>query len=142
MKTMKNLEDMKLMNDLEVKLDQLKAEYAKEKSLKMGWEIGKVKDKINTLKMKNVDVGDGITVICDYPLIGRDIYTVIKRTKTTITLQQDRVVWVHIPYWNHESTADYIRDKNGAIVTYKWSKKHNCWEHDYWRPSMILGRHI
>jgi len=118
-------------NVIEEHLKRLKAEIAKE-------------------QRREVEVGDGVTV-CLYT--DREAYTVIKRTKYTITIQRDKVI--HSPNFKPEFEAggfcahctnqddqvyDYERDEQGSIEVCHWSEKLGCF---VWKgcAKVINGRH-
>lgn len=103
-------------------------------------EADKLRDKINDLRndiaieeRREVEVGDGVTLRY---FTDCEAYTVIKRTKATITIQRDKATLdpnfkpkfipggfvAHCTNQN-EQTYTYERDPNGTIKTAHWSEK-------------------
>lgn len=98
----------------------------------------------------NVKVGDGVTVRL---WSDRHAATVIKVTKCSITVQQDKATldpnfkpeWIVGGFAGHctnqdEQTYTYERDPNGSIYTFRWSKKYGT----YGTPGnlrLMKGRH-
>lgn len=158
----------------EMKLSQLKAEYAKEderlnvyckeyfndaklpeetfsKISSLEKEIRQVEKELSQLRLKNIEVGDGITINL---YSDSNAYTVIKRTKSTITIQRDKVVlkpefkpefieggFSHICTNQNDQDYDYERDEDGRILTLRWSDKYNTWSTGNHGSSVSLGRH-
>ena len=98
---------------------------------------------------ENAKVGDGATV-CYYS--DRDAYTIVKRTKETLTLQRDKAVLsdefhpVFVPGGfagtvinQHEQRYTYEPDPDGSTVTAHWSEKKVGY---YWHGIRVIpGRH-
>lgn len=107
-----------------------------------------LKEKIAIEQRREVEVGDGVTV-CFYT--DREAYTVIKRTKRTITIQRDKAtlstdfkpvfeIGGFCAYCtnNNDQKYTYERDENGSIITCRWSEKNGCFMHGHCR--IINGR--
>lgn len=95
-------------------------------------------------------VGDGAT-ICLWS--DNHACTIIKKTKTTITVQRDKATldpnfkpefiiggFAGHCTNQHEQTYTYERDENGSIETFHWSKKYNSYGIPS-NPRLIKGRH-
>ena len=87
---------------------------------------------------REIEVGDGVTE-CLYS--DRHAYTVIARTRTTLTIQKDKATldpdfkpeWVVGGFAGHctnqeEQTWSYEHDPEGAIVKCRWSEKRGRWQ--------------
>lgn len=98
---------------------------------------------------QGLEVGDGVTV---HLYSDAEAYTIIKRTKNSLTLQRDKVTLKKgckpdfIPGGfgahctnNEDLEYDYERDPNGSIITVRWSKKHGCFR--YLNKTVTAGRH-
>lgn len=85
-----------------------------------------------------VEIGDGVTI---HYHSDAHAGTVIKKTKTTITVQQDKATidpnfkpeFITGGFAGHctnqnEQTYTYERNPNGAITTYRWSNKYNRYQ--------------
>lgn len=167
---MKNLE----VKTAEMKLNQLKAEYAKEderlnvycnehfndvklpegtfdKISSLEKEIRQTEKELSQLKLKNIEVGDGITINL---YSDSNAYTVIKRTKSTITIQRDKATlkpefkpefvrggFSCICTNQNDQDYDYEKNENGRIITLRWSNKYNTWSTGNYGSNVSLGRH-
>lgn len=159
---------------VEMKLNQLKTEYAKEderlnayckehfndtklpegtfnKISSLEKEIRQTEKELNQLRLKNIEIGEGITVNL---YSDSHAYTVIKRTKSTITIQRDKATlkpeskpefieggFSCICTNQNDQDYDYERDENGRILTLRWSNKYNTWSTGNHGSSVSLGRH-
>lgn len=90
------------------------------------------------IKRYNVQVGDGVT-ICYYT--DREAGTIIKRTKNTITYQQDKAIRIDDNGMNDCQEYRYERDPNGKIEVYHWSNKYGCFRNSKNHLYVIYGRH-
>lgn len=83
-------------------------------------------------------IGDGATIRL---WSDRHACTIIKMTRCTITVQQDKATldpnfkpeWIEGGFAGHctnqdEQSYTYERDPNGRIKTFRWSKKNNCYQ--------------
>jgi len=142
---------MKNSEILQEQYDKLKAEYeaaGKDRSPKEGISyyklygnvlhkhLEKLKAAIEKERRREVEVGDGVTV-CLYT--DKNAYTVVKRTKCTITIQRDKATLspnfkpefdiggfcAHCTN-NNEQTYEYERDESGDVETCHWSEKLGC----------------
>lgn len=99
----------------------------------------------------NAKVGDGVTMN-----LYSDAHagTIIKVTKTTVTVQQDRATLN--PDWKPEitpggfaghctnqdsQTYTYERDENGRTVTFRWSSKYDQYRNNPAGMTLTRGRH-
>ena len=100
---------------------------------KIDRRIKELKIVIKIEERREVKVGDGVTV-CYYS--DCKAYTVIKRTKATITIQRDKATldpsfkpeFIAGGFVGHcvnqsEQTYTYERDENGTIQTARWSER-------------------
>jgi hypothetical protein len=71
----------------------------------------------------NVKVGDGVTI---YLYSDSHAATVIKRTKYSITIQQDRAIRIDNNGMSESQEYRYERNPKGEITTYRWSNKYGC----------------
>ena len=90
------------------------------------------------IKRYNVQVGDGVT-ICYYT--DREAGTIIKRTKNTITYQQDKAIRTDNNGMSDCQEYRYERDPNGKIEVYHWSHKYGCFRNSKNHLYVINGRH-
>jgi hypothetical protein len=90
------------------------------------------------IKRYNVNVGDGVT-ICYYT--DREAGTIIKRTKNTITYQQDKAIRTDNNGMSDCQEYRYERDPNGKIEVYHWSNKYGCFRNSKNHLYVINGRH-
>lgn len=90
------------------------------------------------IKRYNVQVGDGIT-ICYYT--DREAGTIIKRTKNTITYQQDKAIRIDDNGMSDCQEYRYERDPNGKVEVYHWSHKYGCFRNSKNHLYVINGRH-
>lgn len=90
------------------------------------------------IKRYNVQVGDGVT-ICYYT--DREAGTIIKKTKNTITYQQDRAIRIDNNGMSDCQEYRYERDSNGKIEVYHWSNKYGCFRNSKNHLYVINGRH-
>lgn len=90
------------------------------------------------IKRYNVQVGDGVT-ICYYT--DREAGTIIKRTKNTITYQQDKAIRTDNNGMSDFQEYRYERDPNGKIEVYHWSHKYGCFRNSKNHLYVINGRH-
>jgi hypothetical protein len=90
------------------------------------------------IKRYNVNVGDGVT-ICYYT--DREAGTIIKRTKNTITYQQDKAIRIDNNGMSDSQEYRYERDSNGKIEVYHWSSKYGCFRNSKNHLYVINGRH-
>ena len=90
------------------------------------------------IKRYNVQVGDGVT-ICYYT--DREAGTIIKRTKNTITYQQDKAIRIDDNGMSDCQEYRYERDPNGKIEVYHWSSKYGCFRNSKSHLYVINGRH-
>ena len=90
------------------------------------------------IKRYNVNVGDGVT-ICYYT--DREAGTIIKRTKNTITYQQDKAIRIDNNGMSDCQEYRYERDPNGKIEVYHWSNKYGCFRNSQNHLYVINGRH-
>ena len=104
----------------------------------------------NMLTPATIKVGDGVTV---WLWSDRHAATVIKVTKSSVTVQQDKAIldpnfkpeWIPGGFAGHcvnqdEQTYTYERDPNGRIYTFRWSNKYG----QYGQPGDLTlgkGRH-
>lgn len=144
---MTTLETLKKeLNEAEARHDELFDIHQAEIKSGKAWEQmdfsedHKIDDRINELKRvikieerREVKVGDGVTVRY---YSDSEAYTVIKRTKSTITIQRDKATldpnfkpeFIAGGFAGHcvnqnEQTYTYERDENGTIQTARWSEK-------------------
>lgn len=107
------------------------------------WCIEKAYEKAEDFNAKRlspvtVKVGDGVTI---HLYSDAHAGTVIKKTKTTITVQQDKatidpnfkpefIVGGFAGHCTnqHEQTYTYERNPNGNVTVYRWSKKYNRYQ--------------
>lgn len=116
------------------------AEYAKwwanegfKKEDEVDEQMTELFDRLATLKLKCVKVGDGITLRTH---TDQEAYTIIKRTEKTITIQRDKATIISGKGSNLAQEWIYERNPNGRILTLRWS---DTW--DNWRDEKtILGR--
>lgn len=86
------------------------------------------------------NVGDGVTI---HLWSDAHAATIIKKTKTTITVQHDKATldpnfkpeFVAGGFAGHctnnnDQTYTYERNENGTIETFRWSKKNNRYQND------------
>lgn len=98
---------------------------------------------------ENVEVGDGMT-LCLWS--DRHAYTVIKKTKTTVTLRRCKATlnpnwkpeWIPGGFAAHctnqnEQTYTYEEDPQGEVITAHWSEKKSGYYHK--GCHVIPGRH-
>lgn len=71
----------------------------------------------------NVKVGDGVTI---YLWSDSHAATVIKRTKYSITVQQDKAIRTDNNGISEHQEYRYERNPRGEITTYRWSNKYGC----------------
>lgn len=90
------------------------------------------------IKRYNVQIGDGVT-ICYYT--DREAGTIIKRTKNTITYQQDKAIRIDDNGMSDCQEYRYERDPNGKIEVYHWSNKYGCFRNSKNHLYVINGRH-
>lgn len=84
----------------------------------------------------DLDVGDGVT----YNMYtDSHACTVIKRTKCTLTIQEDEATRVDKNGMSDSQEYTYKRDENGRIHIARWSKKRNCFICD--EKAISVGRH-
>lgn len=157
-----------------MKLNQLKYEYAKEdirlnayckkhfndtklpegtfdKINSLDRQIEQAQKELNQLRLKNIEIGEGITINL---YSDSHAYTVIKRTKSTITIQRDKATlkpefkpefieggFSCICTNQNEQDYNYKKDKDGHIITLRWSNKYNTWSTGNHGRSVSLGRH-
>lgn len=92
----------------------------------------------NRLSPATVNVGDGVTI---HYYSDAHAGTVIKKTKTTITVQQDKATidptfkpeFITGGFAGHctnqnEQSYTYERDLNGTVTVYRWSNKYNRYQ--------------
>jgi hypothetical protein len=83
-----------------------------------------------------VKVGDGVT---EYMYSDKHAYTVIARTKFSITIQRDKAIRTDERGMSDSQNYDYERNTDGKILVARWSKKRGRFQV---RSSVIgLGRH-
>lgn len=100
-------------------------------------EMQRLKRAIRKERQREIEVGDGVTE-CLWS--DRHAGTVIKRTKTTLTMQYDKATlkptfkpeFVAGGFGGHcinseEQEYTYERDENGGIVVFHWSEKFGGW---------------
>ena len=90
------------------------------------------------IKRYNIQVGDGVT-ICYYT--DREAGTIIKRTKNTITYQQDKAIRIDDNGMSDFQEYRYERNPNGKIEVYHWSNKYGCFRNSKNHLYVINGRH-
>lgn len=90
------------------------------------------------IKRYNVQVGDGVT-ICYYT--DKEAGTIIKRTKNTITYQQDKAIRTDDNGMSDFQEYRYERDPNGKVEVYHWSNKYGCFRNSKNHLYVINGRH-
>lgn len=71
----------------------------------------------------NVKVGDGVTI---YLWSDSHAATVIKRTKYSITVQQDKAIRTDNNGVSESQEYRYERNPRGEVTTYRWSNKYGC----------------
>lgn len=98
---------------------------------------------------QGLEVGDGVTV---HFYSDAEAYTVIKRTKCTLTLQRDKATLkagckpqfisggfaAHCTN-NEELEYDYARDPSGEVIVARWSEKAGAFT--YLGKKVTAGRH-
>ena len=133
------LQDRNVVSEIECmerfanKGDQHMAEYCYKHALEKAEDFNN-----NRLSPVTVQVGDGVTI---HLYSDAHAGTVIKKTKTTITVQQDKATidpnfkpeFVAGGFAGHctnqnEQTYTYEQDPNGHITTYRWSNKYNRYQ--------------
>lgn len=125
--------EIECMERFEAKGDTHMSEYVYKNALEKAEEFHN-----NRLSPVTVEVGDGVTI---HLYSDAHAGTVIKKTKTTITVQQDKATidpnfkpeFVTGGFAGHctnqnEQTYTYERDPNGTVTTYRWSKKYNRYQ--------------
>lgn len=98
---------------------------------------------------QGLEVGDGVTI---HLYSDAEAYTIIKRTKYSLTLQRDEAIlkesfkpeiapggFVGHCINNDNQEYDYKRNPNGSILTVHWSKKYKCFM--YLNKTVTAGRH-
>lgn len=105
---------------------------AKEDIERLKWEIRKA---VN----HEIEIGDGVTLRL---ATDRNAYTVVKKTKETITIQRDKAmldpafkpVFVEGGFCAHctnqdEQSYTYERDENGSTLVCWWSERLGAYQH-------------
>jgi hypothetical protein len=114
--------------------DRFWSSYGRETSRK----IEGLKQQLRTELNREIEVGDGVTL---HLWSDAHACTVIAKTKTTITIQQDKATldpnfkpeWIAGGFAGHctnqsEQTYTYERDPNGQIYRCRWSEKNGCFQ--------------
>ena len=127
------IDEIECMERFEAKGDTQMSEYVYNHALEKAEEFH-----TKRLSPVTVEVGDGVTI---HLYSDAHAGTVIKKTKTTITVQQDKATidpnfkpeFVAGGFAGHctnqnEQTYTYERDLNGTVTTYRWSKKYNRYQ--------------
>lgn len=102
------------------------------------FQIERLKDQLKTELNREIEVGDGVTL---HLYSDAHACTVIAKTKTTITIQQDKATidpnfkpeWVEGGFAGHctnqdEQTYTYERNPNGHIYKCRWSEKYGRYQ--------------
>ena len=143
--SMDSLEEVKnKINELNTKKDEIMRdesfewqEYVKI-MMPLNDEIDYYERLLLRIKRYNVQVGDGVT-ICYYT--DREAGTIIKRTKNTITYQQDKAIRTDNNGMSDCQEYRYEWDPNGKVEVYHWSHKYGCFRNSKNHLYVINGRH-
>lgn len=125
--------EIECMERFEAKGDLKMAEYCYEHALEKAEEFNSKR-----LSPVTVEVGDGVTI---HLYSDAHAGTVIKKTKTTITVQQDKATidpnfkpeFIVGGFAGHctnqnKQTYTYERNPNGNVTVYRWSNKYNRYQ--------------
>lgn len=94
-------------------------------------KIEALKSEALSLKALTIDVGKKISIS---PYTDWQSYTIVKRTKQTLTCQEDRQT--HFKDCWQDGELECERDEKGSLITLRWSKKHGWWSYGIYRVSL------
>ena len=127
----------KELAEIESKLSQIYRDtnYDFDKSYPLTKDIfsrkREIESEIISLKAMMVDVGDKISIS---PYTDWQSYTVIKRTKFTLTCQADRQTHFKTSWQDGERHCE--RDVNGKTIVLHWSKKYKWWSYNIYKVAL------